>query len=370
MRTEGKDSGGALSRTRFPRLAAVPEPSLNIVDPVTSRAWAQLVSSRPSTLFHSPAWMRVIQATYGISFSACLWEQGCQVGGVPWTQTTDLLGARRITLPFSDFCDVLAPSPQVARVLAQYVADQGRPWNLRTLARNIPDMEIPVAQSTLFKWQSVDLSPDLPELWTRLSSMARRGVRKAERNGVEVRHASGKQQLRDWYQLHLKLRKTKYGLLAQPYTFFENIWDTFVESEQGFLLVAMYEGRVIAAILFLFWQDTCYYKFTSSDPYHLSLRPNNLLLWRGIQEAKERGFRLLDLGRSNARQTGLVAFKRAFGASEEDLLDVTYRPDAGGSDEETDVSRLLRDVTQLFVKDSVPDNITEEAGALLYRFFT
>ena len=154
--------------------------SLSIVDPVTSPVWAQLVASTPSSLFHSPQWMRVIQETYGFAFSACVLDAGGHpVAGVPWCEINDLLGTRRVTLPFSDYCDVLAPSPQVAQILAQYVADQGTPWTLRTLARNVPNMEIPIAHSTLFKWQSFDLSPDIPVLWARLSSKARWGVRKA-----------------------------------------------------------------------------------------------------------------------------------------------------------------------------------------------
>lgn len=350
---------------------AVQQSTLRIVDPITDSVWAQLVSREPSTLFHSPQWMAVIQNSYGFSFSACvLEEEGRPVGGVPWCQISDVLGSRRVTLPFSDFCDVLAATQEEGRVLAEYAANSGAPWVLRTLARRLPDLELPVARSTLLKWQSIDLGPDTSVLWAGLSSRARNKVRQAENSGVEVRQAVDRQELREWYLLHLRLRKTKYGLLAQPYSFFENIWDAFVEKEQGLLLLAEYEGQVIAGTIFLFWRDGCYYKFSASDPHQLSLRPNNLLLWRGMLEAKDRGFSLLDLGRSNAQQEGLIAFKRAFGATEEDLHSITYGSDDGESEQEEEARRLLQELTGLFVDEKVPDSVTEEAGSLLYRLFT
>ncbi len=123
-------------------------------------------------------------------------------------------------------------------------------------------------------------------------------------------------------------------------------------------------------MVFIFWKDACYYKFSASDTEYLHLKPNNLLLWRGIQEAKERGFRLLDLGRSPVGQSGLIAYKKAFGASAEDLYAVTFSC-AKEQPQRTDRFKgVLSELTRLFVQPSVPDSITEQAGALLYRFFT
>ena len=314
--------------------------------------------------------MRVIQETYGFSISACvLEEEGRPVAGVPWCRTSELMGTRLVTLPFCDYCDLLAGTPEEARVLVDHVRECGQPWTLRTIAQNLPGLKRSVAQSAQYKLQRIDLSADTSVLWERLAPMAQRGVRKAEHSGVEIRRATERQQLREWYLLHLRLRKTKYGLLSQPYVFFENIWDTFVAKEQGFLVLAFYEGQPIAGTLYLLWKDTCYYKFNASDPNYMSLRPNNLLLWRGMLEAKERGCRVLDLGRSNTQQEGLIAFKRAFGAIEDDLHFLTCNIDGRHPEPGAEARRLFQDLTRLFVKESVPDNITEEMGALLYRYF-
>lgn len=341
--------------------------SWHIVDPTTSRMWSQFVEDRPSTVFHSPQWMRVLEKTYGLSFSACLMErEGSLAGGVPWCDLNGLLGRRRVTLAFSDFCDLLAATPEEASDLAGAVLNDGVPWTLRTTAGNLPALEAPVARQGHFKWQGIDLEGDDHELWDRIRPMARRGVTKARRSGVGIRRATGKQELREWYRLHIRLRKFKHELLAQPYSFFEHIWDTFIENGEGFLLVAVHQGQIIGGTLYLLWKDTCYYKFNASDSNYLCLRPNNLLLWQGMMEAREEGCSLLDLGRSPTSPEGLIDFKRNFGAREDDLFSLNYGTQVG---EDSEAQRLLRRLTQFFVRESVPDELSEEAAELLYQYF-
>lgn len=346
--------------------------TLRVVDPITSPEWAALVAGNASTLFHSPEWMRVVQETYNLPVCASIIEEeGRPIAGVPWNQVDDALGSRRVTLAFSDFCDPLAPSPAEANSLAESIVRDGKPWTLRTLVRNLPTVGAPTVQQTHFKWQGIDLTSDTETLWQRLRASAQRNVRLALRSGLTVREAVDKSQLREWYLLHLRLRRAKYGLLAQPYAFFETIWDRFVEKGAGFLLLAMYQDRPVGGVLFLLWKDACYYKFNASSHEYLHLRPNDLTMWHGMLAAKERGCTFLNLGRSSVRQEGLIRFKRCFGVtSDEDLCSVTYAPHPGDFERTNQIRHLLQDLTGLFVKDTVPDPVAEQAGSLLYRFFT
>jgi CelD/BcsL family acetyltransferase involved in cellulose biosynthesis len=352
--------------------APVSTPTLRELDPMTDPRWRALVDAGDSTVFHSPQWLAAVHRSSGLSFTArVLEEDGVVKAGVVWSQMDDLLGVRRISLPFSDVCETVAAEPAQARLLAESVAGDGCPWTLRTRTSRRLDISTPVSGTTWYKLQTIDLTPSLEDLWEGVRKTARYEVRRTVREGAELCLAQDERDLREWFLLHLRLRKYKHRLLAQPYVFFESLWRAFVESGQGFLLLARAEGRVVAGSLFLVWKDGCYYKFNASDSDVRGFRPNNALLWHGMVEAKARGCRFLDLGRSSLHQEGLVAFKAGFGAVTEDIAALTYDATEDGARmrEQREARRLLNEMTELFVQRSVPDGVTEQAGARLYRYF-
>src|SRR5207249_9174082 len=125
---------------------------------------------------------------------------------------------------------------------------------------------------------------------------------KSERAGLTVRVAESVQELRFFFEMHLKVRKYKYGLLAQPYSFFQNIWRQFVDANHGFLLLAIHEDKIVAGDFFLDWKDTLYYKFNASLHDDLYSRPNDLLIWEGIKRDRSGvvGIGILDLVTSSS----------------------------------------------------------------------
>jgi hypothetical protein len=170
--------------------------------------------------------------------------------------------------------------------------------------------------------------------------------------------------------MHLKIRKYKLGMLAQPFQFFQNIWRHFVDTQHGFLLLATYQDKIVAGDFFLEWKDTLYYKFNASLPSDLSHRPNDLLIWEGIQRGKTRGFACLDFGLSDIDQEGLVRYKRKFGPEEKIISFLRHAPDGSPTLAEKQTRDLLTQLTHRFTDRMVPDPVTERAGEDLYRLFT
>lgn len=239
--------------------------TLHEVDPVRSGEWATLISRTPSTVFQSPQWMEVIERTYGLDFSALVLEaEGQPVAGAAWSEVSDLLGTRKISLPFSDLGDLIVSDVDNVALLIDVILWGGTPWSLRTFECNKPPINLPVKIKADYKWHGIRLDEDQQVSWDRMNLMSRRGVRKAERSGVEVTVAT-EDQLREWFMLHMRLRREKFSLLAQPYAFMKNIWDLFMARDQGFLLLAKHHDRIIAGTLFLMWKDTCHYKFNASE---------------------------------------------------------------------------------------------------------
>jgi hypothetical protein len=316
--------------------------------------------------------MRVLTDTYDFDVRALVMldRAGAPRAGIAYCQIEDMMDARIASLPFSDFCDPLVNDPADWNCLIDRLLAEGCSITLHCLHNSVPLHDERFAFHNRAKWHSVDLQPDLDSIWNGLVSSARRAIKKAQRDGVVVRIAQRKEELRAFFELHLRLRKYKYHLLAQPYQFFENIWEQFIEKQNGALMIAVYRGEVIGGVMFLEWQDKLYYKFNASDPAYVSLRPNDLVVWEGIKYGQSKGYTYLDFGRTDWDHESLLRYKRKFAAAEKTISSLRYTPNGTPSQKEKQMRHLLPQLTDLLVDGSVPDGVTEKAGEILYRFFT
>lgn len=344
------------------------------IDPLEDTRWYALAQRCQSSAFHSPKWLRVLADTYGLDVQAHILvsAQGDVVAGIPCCRVEDWRGERLVALPFSDYCDPLVEDVNQWNTLIEMLSAARCPVILRCLHNVIPLADERFRLVNRAKWHGLDLHPELATVWDRLDSSARRAIRKAQTDGIVVRAAESKDDLRRFFELHLAVRKHKYQLLAQPYRFFEHIWQQFIEGDCGLLLLAEYQGEVIGGVLFLEWKDGLYYKFNASNPDHLCRRPNDLLIWTGIQYAKAKGYTHLDFGLSDWDQEGLLRYKRKYATVEKTISFLRW-DNAPGTSTETGTARhmseLLPQLTNLFTDTSVPDEVTEKAGDLLYRYF-
>lgn len=342
------------------------------VDPGTDPLWKRLVEQNRSSVFHSPAWIRVLAETYGFEGGAqvILDEAGKPKAGIPFFRIADIIGERMVILPFSDYFDPLIDNLDQWHCLTEKLIGKGCPVAVRCLHNNLPLADNRFTLVNRAKWHGMDLRPDLDTLWHRLHSSARRAIKKAQRGGVVVHIAEHKELLRAFFEMHLKVRKYKYRLLAQPYRFFEYIWHHFVEAKNGLLMVATYQNEIIGGVMFLEWKGTLFYKFNASKMDQLAFRPNDLLIWEGIIYGKAKGFTYLDFGLSDWNQDGLVRYKRKFATEEKTISFLKYMPDGTPAQQERQIRQLLPHLTNLFTDATVPDYVTERAGDILYRLFT
>ena len=341
------------------------------VDPRTNPLWQKLIDQHPSDAFHSPSWMRVLSDTYGFDVNAyvLLDDAGEPIAGIPFGRVADSKGERIVTLPFSDYCDPLVGEIDHWQYLTEPLLQEHSSFTIRCVHNNLPLGDERFTLVNQARWHGMDLRPDLDTLWNGVHSSARRAIKKAEKQGVVVHKARDVETLRIFFELHLGVRKYKYRLLAQPYRFFENIWRQFIEEQRGSLMIAAHKGEIIGGVIFLEWKDGLYYKFNASAPASLSLRPNDLLIWEGIQYGKAKGCTYLDFGLSDWDQEGLVRYKRKFASEEKTISFLRLEHSTSASRQDEHIRRLLPQLTALFTDETVPDSITEKAGDLLYRYF-
>ena len=341
------------------------------VDPFTDVRWHELVERGGGSLFHSPRWSRVLADTYGFSPRVVLMvDRDADDGparaasGMPWCEIADPGGSRIVSLPFSDYCGPIGAPPFDAMV--ENLTNRGLPVLYKMLAHADDDADRRVTGTARWHGIAVTRSPD-HDAWPLLSDSTRRAVNKARREGVTVVERTDVDFVDQFLRLHTGVRKRKYRLLPQPRAFFHSIRTEFDATGDWHPLAAVRDGELLAATVYLRHRSTLYYKFNASDPMTLGARPNDLVLWAGIELAARLGCGLVDLGASDDDQPGLIRFKRGFGAMEREI-----RSCAAGvplSDAYTQFRGVLGEVTELLTAPDVPDPVTEAAGARLYRFF-
>ena len=156
----------------------------------------------------------------------------------------------------------------------------------------------------------------------------RRGIRKAEKGGVEV--LAGETES-DWLTMARLQERTArgHGLPPPPRTFFVEHCRTLQREGLAALhLSRLPDGRIGAGIVVWKGARAWIYAFGASDPRLLAHRPNHALLWAALRGAIAAGVPF-DLGRAAPEQTGLVEFKRRWGGQSQPLA-YDYWPDARG----------------------------------------
>lgn len=342
-----------------------------LIDPISDPQWLELLLDRPSLLFQSPAWMKAIARTYGFPIRAvALYEKGRIQAGLPFALVEDELGPRVVALAFSDFCDPVGPRPAQVSTLLRFLVKlyPQRQIKLRFVSAKAPPPGLGFALKKTARWHGLALEGKEDELFAGLSPRFRRSVLKARKQDLSVRRLK-KAELKDFYCLHLKVRKDRYRLLAQPYNFFENVWDAFVKPRQGFFLGAFTpEGRLAAAHCLLFWRETLVYKFGASDYTFTNKGANHLLHWEGARYGLKHGFTLFDLGLSDDDQPGLIEYKRGLGATEKTIA-FYERPAPADPPEAQSFRAAIAELTRFATGPEVPDHVTAKLGEALYRYF-
>ena len=158
----------------------------------------------------------------------------------------------------------------------------------------------------------LDLSLSLDEIWThQFSSKNRNMIRKAEKEGVVIHDSDDYETFRKLYD------GTMTNLNAEGYYFFpQSYYDEFKQSfkDDSVLCFAMFEGKVIAGSMFMFSKDYAHYHLSARDRDYSKFAANNLILWYGIQKAKERGCKWFHFGGGTTGDDNdsLLLFKQNF----------------------------------------------------------
>jgi hypothetical protein len=356
---------------------------VEVVDPCTDHRWSALVTSQGG-LFQSPPWLRAIRDAFGVRPAAVVvCRDGRPVAGLAYAEVDDAVGRRLSTFPFSDYCDPVGTvSTERWALLTAAPLAAGIPYSLRARRHPVVDGDTRLRPGAAFRWHEVDLRGKEEQVWERLDAQARQNVRRAQRSGVTVTVGHDRAAVAELHRLHAELRRTKYGMLAQPVEYFDALAAQFAPDDLMVVTARLGDATdavaapdapdapgAVASVLLLRWADRAYYKFNASAPEAGPTRANDLVMWECIRAARSRwGSTALDLGLSDLDQPGLLRYKEKYASGAGDIVSYQARgvdPDARSAA----VRALVKDMTAELVASSATTDELTSASSMLYRFF-
>lgn len=164
----------------------------------------------------------------------------------------------------------------------------------------------------LGKTVSMDLTSE-EVIWKNIHSKNRNMIRKAEKNGIVIKHGQGLELFDDFIKIY---NATMDKDNAEPYyyfkpEFYKSIHEDLKDNYEMFW--AVYDGKIIAMSIMIFANGRLNYHLSGSDLQYRNLAPSNLLLYKAAMWGMEKGMKTFHLGGGvGSGEDNLYKFKIAF----------------------------------------------------------
>ncbi|NLE96826.1 MAG: aminoacyltransferase, partial [Propionibacterium sp.] len=153
------------------------------------------------------------------------------------------------------------------------------------------------------------------ELMKGMNQQFRRNIRKAAKEGVEVRTGT-REDLARFHEIYVETAE-RDGFTGRALEYFELMWDALNAEEEGRMQVflAEHEGDLVAASTFVTVGEHTWYSYGASTTHKREVRGSNAIQWAMIQAAAAAGCAVYDLRgivESVAKdhpEIGLIQFK-------------------------------------------------------------
>lgn len=340
-----------------------------LLNPLVDPRWTRFVDRHPrASIFHTRSWLEALHRTYGyepVAYTTTAPSEELTNGVVFCRIESWLTGRRLVSLPFSDHCEPLVNRKEEGDFLITSVIEAARREGfkyveMRPLATQpLPAGNSAIVQTGSFYLHTVDLQRQIGEIFHSFhKTCVQAKIRRAEREGLSVLEGRSPELLSRFYRLMIATRR-RHRLPPQPFAWYENLLDCM--NDRLTIRVASKNDRPTASILTLSFKDRVCYKYGCSDHLFHNLGGMHLLLWQTIQQANERNAQILDLGRSDKEQAGLVKFKDHWGSTRSSLSYYRYPPTSPKNKiQKWSVAIAHHAFTRL------PDSMLIAAGRVLY----
>ncbi len=164
----------------------------------------------------------------------------------------------------------------------------------------------------------LDLAPSEETLLARMKEKWRYNLRLAARKGVTVRVGQSAEDVRAWYKL-LQTTSERDKFRIHTLEYYLQAWQIFATCNRARLLLAEYQGQLLAGIFVALLAKQALYLYGASANEQRHLMPNYLLQWEAIRWARQQGATLYDFwgipatNDEDEDMAGVYRFKRGWG---------------------------------------------------------
>jgi lipid II:glycine glycyltransferase (peptidoglycan interpeptide bridge formation enzyme) len=342
------------------------------IQPLTDPRWEAFLGRNPrASVFHSRAWLQSLYKTYGyepLAHTTSAPDQCLENAIVTCVVESWITGRRLVSVPFSDHCEALTENPEESQELLSALEAKIREEQMLYVElRPLDDLKLPsslIQTTQVYAFHKIDLTPGVDFLFSKFhKDSTQRKIKRAEKEKLTYSVGRSESFLDHFYELFIVTRR-RHGIPPQPKAWFRNLIESFGDALK--IRIAFQGDRAVASILTIKFKDTLMYKYGCSDTRYNNLGGMHLLFWRSIQEAKEEGLCLFDLGRSESENKGLIKFKERWGATGSKLTYTKYHLNkAASAVQSVNNDWKLRIAKQVF--SHTPKPLLVSAGKILYR---
>jgi FemAB-related protein (PEP-CTERM system-associated) len=280
-------------------------------NPRFEQVWDQFVRSSPSgTVFHLSTWRRVVEKAFRVTPHYLMATKGEEVRGVlPLFEIRGVLSGHVFVSVLYGVYGGLCATDSAARLV---LLDEARQLAVRQRVRYIelrhrydPEPALPTKSRYSVFAKPLDPNPEVN--YEAIPRKQRRMIRQGMKHGLESRH--GWEHLNGFYKVFV-INKQRLGSPPFPRRLFEAIRDHF--GRQAQLLTIWHEGRMVAGVISLFYENRVMPYYGAALPEAFDLAVNDFMYWELMREACLAGYQVFDFGRSR-EGTGAFHFKRHWG---------------------------------------------------------
>ncbi len=303
----------------MPEIEVVP-----LQEDLNNQYTAFLLATSSSLLYYSLPFKAFLEALLGCESNYHLALHRGEVRGIlPVMERGGVFGRIVNSLPYyGSNGGILASAPETGVALRDfYAAYISGDIAAATLVENplTPAEGIPhdLVDNRIGQFTSLSGVSSASDVLQRIDGSARRNVRKAEDSGVSVTIQN------DMFSFLEDVHKetmSAIGGRAKTSDFFHLVPEHFEPGVDYNLYIAERQGRAVAGLLLLYFNQTVEYFTPVTVPEQRSAQPMARILVDAMVDAAERGFTRWNWGGTWLSQEGVSRFKRKWGAN-----DIPYR---------------------------------------------